>query len=124
MARTRTFIGVKIGESTRNAAEGVQDELAQTGAQVKWVEPQNLHVTLVFLGELDDRDLMSVFKVVKRAAESVAPFGMEIGGLGAFPTPRRPKVIWAGITEGADQLLSLHQAMEDPLIEAGAYRKE
>ncbi len=124
MARTRTFLGVKIGSSTRTAAIGVQEELAGSGAQVKWVEPENMHITLVFLGELDDRDLMTIFKVAKRAAAKAEPFGLEVAGLGAFPTPRRPKVVWAGITDGAKELQSLHAALEGPLIEAGAYRNE
>ena len=124
MGRTRTFIGVKIGAGTRTAALGVQDELAQTGAQVKWVEAQGMHITLLFLGEVDDRDLMTAFKVAKKAAASIAPFGFNVEGLGAFPTPRRPKVIWAGITEGATELQKLHEALEGPMIEAGAYRKE
>jgi 2'-5' RNA ligase len=124
MARTRTFLGMKIGASTRSAAVALQDDLAATGAQAKWVEAENMHLTLVFLGELDDRDLMAVFKVAKKVAAAAGPFGIEVAGVGAFPTPRRPKVIWAGITEGADELLSLHAALEEPLIDAGAYRKE
>jgi RNA 2',3'-cyclic 3'-phosphodiesterase len=124
MARTRTFLGVKIGDSTRRAAEELQDELAQSGAQVKWVDAGNLHLTLLFLGELDDRDLMTVFKVAKKVAAKAGPFGVEVAGLGAFPTPRRPKVVWAGITDGAEELRELHAALEAPLIEAGAYRKE
>jgi 2'-5' RNA ligase len=124
MARTRTFLGVKIGSNARAAAAGIQDELAQTGARAKWVEAGNMHITLVFLGELDDRDLMTVFKVAKKVALKVSPFGVEVAGLGAFPTPRRPKVIWAGIAEGEAELRELHAALETPLIDAGAYRKE
>lgn len=123
MPRTRTFLGVAVSEETRRRATTVQQELAAL-AEVKWVEPPNLHVTLLFLGELDDRDLVQVCKVATAAARREPPFELRVSGLGAFPTPRRPKVLWGGIEEGADSLLRLHAAVSAPLIESGIYRKE
>lgn len=123
MPRTRTFLGVAVSDDTRRRCSTLQQELAAV-ADVKWVEPQNLHVTLLFLGELDDRDLVEVCKVATTAARREPPFVLRVSGLGAFPTPRRPKVLWGGIVEGADSLLRLHAATAAPLIESGIYRKE
>ena len=124
MARTRTFIGVAIGESIRASAKAMQQTLARCGADVKWVEPENLHVTLLFLGEIDDTDMVNACRIAAKAAAKEPPFILRVGGVGAFPTPRRPKVLWGGITEGADALVRLHAAIEEPLLELGAYRQE
>ena len=123
MPRTRTFLGVAVSDDTRRRATTLQQELAAV-ADVKWVDPPNLHFTLLFLGELDDRDLVEVCKATTVAARREPPFTLRVCGLGAFPTPRRPKVLWGGLVEGADSLLRLHTAIAAPLIEAGIYRKE
>lgn len=123
MPRTRTFLGVAVSDDTRRRSATIQRELAAI-ADVKWVEPANLHVTLLFLGELDDRDLVDVCKVTTAAARREPPFGLRVSGLGAFPTPRRPKILWGGIADGAESLVRLHSAIATPLIEAGSYRKE
>ena len=123
MPRTRTFIGVEIGDEIRASAVALQEALAKTGAEVKWVEPENLHISLLFLGEVDDRELHSVCRIVKAAATAEAPFPLRVLGVGAFPTPRRPKILWAGITEGAEPLKRLYDALEGPLADLG-YRKE
>ncbi len=124
MARTRTFIGVAIGEGIRASAKAMQQTLARCGADVKWVEADNLHVTLLFLGEIDDRDLMNACRSAAKATEKEPPFILRVGGVGAFPTPRRPKVLWGGITEGADALVRVHAAIAGPLLELGTYRQE
>jgi RNA 2',3'-cyclic 3'-phosphodiesterase len=124
MARIRSFIGIEIDDGVRSAAEAVQQELTRTGAQVKWVEPKNLHLTLAFLGDVHDRALADLFTTVGKVAKAEPPFAMTLAGLGAFPTPRRPKVLWAGIADGADELARLHTALEGPLIDLGVYRRE
>ncbi len=123
MSRTRTFLGAAISTDTRRRATLMQKELAAV-AEVKWVEPANLHVTLLFLGDLDDRDLVEVCKATTAAARREPPFVLRVSGLGAFPTPRRPKVLWGGIVEGADSLIRLHAAIAAPLIESGIHRQE
>jgi 2'-5' RNA ligase len=124
MSRTRTFIAVEISDEIRNNAIALQESLAQTGASVKWVSPDSLHITLLFLGEVDDRALHSVCRAVQEAAAREPPFPLRISGVGAFPTPRRPKVAWAGIVEGAEQLRRLHDVLEEKMFNLGCYRKE
>lgn len=124
MGRTRTFIGIDIGDAIRTNAIALQKELAKTGAEVKWVEEESMHVTLLFLGEVDDRELHAVCKAVKEAAASEPPFALRVSGVGAFPTPRRPKILWAGITDGAKTLQRLYTALEERMLDLGCYRKE
>ncbi|MDB5306202.1 MAG: ligT [Gemmataceae bacterium] len=124
MARIRTFIGVDIGDETRKKAAALQHQLARSGAGVKWVAPESMHVTVLFLGEVDDRDLLSVCRAVERVAEREPPFPLRVSGVGAFPTVRRPKVLWAGITDGADPLRRLYGPLEEKMYDLGCYRKE
>jgi RNA 2',3'-cyclic 3'-phosphodiesterase len=124
MSRTRTFIGVDIGDQIRAAAAALQKDLARTGASVKWAAPESMHVTLLFLGEVDDRELHAVCKAVRDAAAGEPPFPLRVSGVGAFPTPRRPKILWAGITDGAEPLQRLNAALEERMLDLGCYRKE
>jgi RNA 2',3'-cyclic 3'-phosphodiesterase len=124
MARIRTFIAVDIGEAVRQKVVALQERLARTTNDVKWVEPSNLHITLHFLGEVDQIDLVPICRIVKEQAQALPPFTLELTGLGAFPTPRRPKILWAGIADGADDLKRLHGLLEAPLLELGCYRRE
>src|SRR5580658_5626768 len=104
MGRMRTFIAVDLGNEIRNNAIALQDSLSKTGASVKWVSPESLHITLLFLGEVDDRSLHSVCKAVKEVAASEPPFPLRACGVGAFPTTRRPKIAWVGIEQGMKEL--------------------
>lgn len=124
MARTRTFLAINLGDAIRDRAKAVQAELAALGANVKWVEPRNFHLTLQFLGDLDDRDLAQLGRVVGKALGKIEPFRLALGGLGAFPNLRRPKVLWAGVTEGADDVMQLFQTLEAALLDAQLYRSE
>jgi 2'-5' RNA ligase len=124
MARIRTFIGVDIGDEIRKKAVAVQQQLARSGAEVKWVTPESMHVTVLFLGEVDDRDVLPVCRAVEAVAAREPSFPLRVSGVGAFPTPRRPKVVWAGVTDGAEPLRRLYEQLEAKMLDLGCYRKE
>jgi 2'-5' RNA ligase len=124
MARIRTFIAVDIGKAIRDRAVALQETLARTGTDVKWVEPENLHVTLLFLGEVDERQVLAVCRVVAERCQEQAAFPLCIERAGCFPNPRRPRVLWVGVGQGTQELCTLHDALEPPLLELGCYRRE
>lgn len=124
MARIRTFIGVDIGPEVRKRAVALQQVLAKTGAAVKWAAPEGMHVTVLFLGEVDDRDILGVCRAVERVAGREPPFGLRVSGVGAFPTPRRPKVVWGGLTDGAEPLRRLYTLLEKEMLDLGVYARE
>jgi len=124
MARVRTFIAIDIDKPIRDRAVSLQENLARSATDVKWVEPANLHVTLLFLGEVDDREVIQVCRAVGDCCASRPPFAMSIETVGCFPNPRRPRVLWVGVGEGASEITELHDALELPLLELGCYRKE
>ena len=124
MSRLRTFIAVDPGQAIRDRLVALQENLARAGSDMKWVEPQNLHVTLLFLGEVDNRELPAVCRAVADACSRIARFAMTVGGVDCFGSPRRPRTVWAGLTEGGPELVALHDALEQPLLELGCYRRE
>ncbi len=124
MARVRTFIGVEVGDDIRDGAAALQQALAKTGAAVNWTPPANFHLTLLFLGEVDDRDLPAICRIVADVAGGEPPFTVRVSGVGAFPSTRRPKVVWAGVTDGTAELVRLHDVLEPPLLDLGCYRRE
>src|SRR5262249_19626468 len=100
MARVRTFIAVDIGKSIRDKIVALQESLARAGTEVKWVEPENLHVSLLFLGEVDLRDVPEICRSVAECCRRHAPFSLSVETAGCFPNARRPRVLWVGVREG------------------------
>ena len=94
---TRTFLAVAVPESLELRLTRLQSQLAGEVPEGRWVVTRPFHVTLAFLGDVDVSDLNAVCVAT---AETAAPFGrleIELRGLGAFPTPARPRVVWTGV---------------------------
>jgi 2'-5' RNA ligase len=124
MARLRTFIAVDLGTAIRDRCVALQETLACTGTAVKWVEPENLHVTILFLGEVDERTVPDVCRAVAVCCGRHEGFTLGVEKLGCFGNPRRPRTVWVGVGEGHDALIALHDALEAALMELGCYRRE
>src|SRR5207249_6674648 len=91
--RLRTFIAVGIDRFSRDRLAGLQQRLAESVTGVKWAAPDNWHLTLLFLGEVDERDVVAVCRAVGSVCQNVPAFSMTVAGTGAFPTPRRPRTL-------------------------------
>jgi 2'-5' RNA ligase len=124
MARLRTFLAIDLGKSIRDRCLALQDTLARGGAEVKWVEEENLHLTLLFLGEVEDRELPALCRAVADCCAGHDAFSLSVESVGCFPNPRRPRVVWVGVGAGAAEVCALHDALEPPLLELGCYRRE
>jgi 2'-5' RNA ligase len=124
VSRMRTFIAVELSDAVRSRLAKLQEALGETGADVKWVVAENLHVTLLFLGEVDDRDLKNVCSAVSTACAGVEAFVLSVEGVGSFGPPRRPRTVWAAVKHGHDELIALHGAIEPALLGLGCYRRE
>jgi 2'-5' RNA ligase len=119
----RTFVAVEINGPIRARAGELMAVLAGTAANVNWVEPHNLHLTLKFLGDVHELEIAEVCKAVVRGAAEVKPFALEIRGAGAFPNAARPRTVWLGAGVGAEPMIVLHDRVEAALAELG-YREE
>lgn len=125
MTRIRTFIAVPLSQGIRDRLQSIRIPVARQLQDVKWVEAENQHVTLVFLGEVDNREVPQVCSLAQDAVSlaDVTAFSLRVKGIGCFPNIRRPRVIWAGIEQGADELIRVHDALEATLETMG-YRRE
>lgn len=123
MARIRTFIAVELSKPIRDRAVALQAEIARSGTEVKWTEPENLHVTLIFLGEVADREVARVCRIVLDSASEMKRFPASVETVGCFPNPRRPRIVWVGIGQGSQELCQIHDSLETPLLDLG-YRRE
>ena len=121
--RIRTFIAVETDAAIRKAAKGLIDQLRQAGADVKWVDPENLHLTVKFLGDVDADKIAQVCEAVEKAVADLSPFPLELRGAGAFPNVRRPQTIWLGAGEGDDRMAELAERIETAL-EPFRFRRE
>jgi 2'-5' RNA ligase len=121
--KIRTFVAVEISPAVRQRAESLIEKLRAAGADVKWVQPANLHVTLKFLGDVDAGEVHRVCQAVERAAGEAAPFEFEVRGAGAFPNANRPRTVWLGIAAGKQELIELAGRIE-PALEKLGFRRE
>jgi len=114
----RSFIAFDLNnESMLQRFREVQDKLVKTGADLKLVEPQNIHITMRFLGDIKLTIVDSVHEAMKKVPFSA--FNCEIKGLGVFPDLRYARVIWAGMKKGADELKSIFNELEPNLRQLG-----
>lgn len=116
----RCFIALELPPEARKALEGVQRRLAPVGREVKWVRPEGIHLTLKFLGNIDEGQVEPVGRVVSEAAATCGgPLRLAMKGLGAFPGVARPRVVWVGLTGDTARLAALAQDLEKRLAPLG-----
>ncbi len=108
----RAFIAVELSEAVRAEVARLQETLRSAGADVKWVEPENLHLTLKFLGEIDESRVAQVEEALRSAVSPFRSFSFRLEGVGAFPRVNSPKVLWVGVGEGKPKLAELGAAVE------------
>lgn len=119
MAKIRTFIAIDIPAAQREQIAQLQATLRRVGGRISWTRPEGIHLTLKFLGDVDQAQIPAVAEAVTRASRQVAPFEVGIAGVGAFPNFRQPRVLWVGIEEPTGRLKALARAIEEELRPLG-----
>jgi 2'-5' RNA ligase len=115
----RLFFAVLLPRPLQAAAEVVQRALQRTKADIKWVEPHNLHFTLKFLGDTSLEAVPALAEVGRQVAAATPRARVMLRKLGAFPHAQWPQVVWIGCEEGGDCLARLGQRVDAALDEAG-----
>lgn len=114
----RSFVAVDcVGVEMLPRFCEVQGRLKATGARLKLVEPENIHLTVKFLGDIEDSQVDEVSRVIEGI--SFEPFTLMVEGVGVFPNLRRPVTVWAGITEGVGELAEVFANVNDGLANLG-----
>ncbi len=108
----RAFVSVHLPDSLRQEVAASLSGLRASGADVKWVEPSNLHLTLKFLGNIEGCQVSALKEALGLSIRGMVPFQLQLEGLGAFPRTTSPRVIWVGVSVGEKELTELAQAVE------------
>jgi 2'-5' RNA ligase len=120
----RTFIAIELTPEVRESLKKLQDLLKASGADVKWVEPGNIHLTLKFLGEIDEQQCQKITAVLTDVSKTTPGFSLIINAVGAFPRIQSPRVVWAGISEGSQEAGILACALEEKIAKLGIPKEE
>jgi 2'-5' RNA ligase len=114
----RLFVGINFPKKQRVKMHRVAGALRDHDLPVRWVEPEDFHVTLKSLGQVQREQLSDVTAALERVASGTRPFYTQIKGFGAFPTVRRPDEIWLGV-EACPEMRCLKQDLEWSLGHVG-----
>ncbi|MFA5411127.1 MAG: RNA 2',3'-cyclic phosphodiesterase [Candidatus Omnitrophota bacterium] len=120
----RTFIAIELPKEIKDALSQLQAKLKTTAADVKWVDPQNIHLTLKFLGERDDKKIEKITRALEEVTRQKSSFTIVISSLGAFPNISSPRVIWAGIDKGDNETREIAGELEEKIARLGIPKED
>jgi 2'-5' RNA ligase len=121
-AKIRTFIAIKVPVPVIKKVSGLVEQLKHPDLPARWTRPENMHLTLKFLGHVRSSDMESVCRAVADAGVGVAPAALSARGVGVFPNVRNARVLWTGISGETDRLAALYQVIDDRLGDLGFER--
>jgi 2'-5' RNA ligase len=119
----RSFIAIELPETVRSALAEFQQDLKKYGADVRWIKPENIHLTLKFLGNIEEDRVESIAEKIRGACGIHNGFELEISGTGVFPNKRSPRVLWAGVIIN-DTVMALHKGIEGGMGALGFEREK
>ena len=121
--RMRLFIAIELPSEIKQGIAKVQEQLRETGANAGWTRPEGIHLTLKFLGEVEESRIDEIRKALIAAVGSNNKLSLSIAGAGAFPNEKNPRVLWIGVTGDVEKLGSLQAAVENAMTGLGFERE-
>jgi len=120
MKSVRCFIAIEFSAEIKQQLSELKESLAESvpDGAVRWVKPANIHLTLKFLGDTDVAKVDLVGEQLEETATVHLPLVIQLGRLGCFPNPRKPRVVWVGV-DGGSTLQDIQGAVEDSLVPLG-----
>jgi 2'-5' RNA ligase len=115
----RSFLAIELPRPILRKIEEVQGDLRLTHADVRWVNPEKIHLTLKFFGNIEESRVDPIFKSIEKTVRNTLPFSLKVRGVGAFPQMKNPRVIWMGLVEERETLSSLQKQIESQLEKIG-----
>ncbi len=119
----RCFIAIELPEEIKSSLAETENELKKTDADIRWARPENIHLTLKFLGDTAEESIDGLIEKVAEVCGSFDPFNIEVNGLGVFPQKGAPRVLWAGL-DGGKTIISLREAIEEGAEQFGFKREK
>jgi 2'-5' RNA ligase len=115
----RSFLAIELPKPILRKIEEVQGDLRLSHADVRWVNPEKIHLTLKFFGNIEESRIDAIFKSIEEQIRNTQPFSLKVRGVGAFPHLKNPRVIWMGLVNGKEVLASLQKQIEIQLEKIG-----
>ena len=116
MSKTiRTFIAIEIPGNIISNIRELQEGLKVYGFKIRWVRPENIHLTLKFLGDVDEVKIDEISGAVSKTVEGYRPISLRAKGIGIFPGIKRPRVLWVGLTGQLESLARLQKTLDENL---------
>ncbi|MEW6335153.1 MAG: RNA 2',3'-cyclic phosphodiesterase [Thermodesulfobacteriota bacterium] len=123
--KIRSFLALEPPEEVLGQIASIQDRLRKVlRGDIRWVRPEGIHLTLRFFAGISPDEASDVGTAVGKAADQERPFSLAAGGLGLFPDPRRPRVLWLGLGGDVERLLAFQRRTEQALVQIGFPREE
>lgn len=120
----RTFIAIELDGVSRHTLSSFIDEVKKAiRGNINWTKIENLHFTLKFLGEISNTQIEEVSNIINKITIRHTPFEAKVTGIGFFPAIKRPRIIWAGISDGKENMLKIANDIESSIEHLG-FKKE
>lgn len=120
----RVFCAVDVGGEAATLARWLCRRFRDCGIEGRWSDPDRLHVTVWFFGDVMPADIPLLGAAMDRVGAASAPFSLSVGGVGGFPDTARPRTVWLGVREGARELTAIHRALAAELSPLGYLPEE
>ncbi len=115
----RAFIAFELPAAVISLLQRVQQDFKRLAIRARWVRPENIHLTLKFLGDITPDDVDKIGAAMAVAAAELPPVALSVRGIGVFPGVKRPRVIWVGLAGDIRSLLAFQSRLEQKVFEAG-----
>lgn len=124
IAEIRTFICFEVPSDILEKLENLQLRLRPYGPTVKWTRPEGIHLTLKFLGDVEEDKIEAIANALKVVGQEFEPISLRVSGTGVFPGYRKPRVFWVGVQDPTGQLENLQKRIETELVALGYPQSE
>lgn len=119
----RSFVAIELPDPLQQALGQLQDRIRATGLSAKWSRPENIHLTLKFLGDINPESVAEIGAAMAGAADTVSAMTLYAKSVGVFPSVKRPRVLWTGVAGETEALGRLQKHLEDRFAALG-FEKE
>jgi len=114
----RVFLSVHIPDTVKQELQALQARLRSRTKNIRWIDSENMHITLKFIGKYPESELERIHTAMQPAAASIKSFELELGGFGTFPPVGNPAVLWIGVLDGEKQLMALAESITVALMQS------
>lgn len=124
MVKIRSFIAIELDQKVIEKLREIEYKLKSVRAEVKWINPSSIHLTLKFLGGIDEGMIDEIAKKAQEVARRYNPFNLKVEGIGTFPPGKNPRVVWIGVKDETGKISALQEEIEHEMNNLGFEREQ